>query len=221
MSRRLDPDFLALVTEHEETLLRAARLLTGDWDRAAHLLRDTLVWALGGWEGLADDEVATLRIHQRLIADFLATRPDLATPPPTDALGPPEPAAPAMPAVPAMPGTVAAPAAVDLPDWPEPDAPTDVWDTRGLGLGLGLGLGAGPGGPGAGDEPGAGREASTSDPGGLVAALTELPANERAVVVSRYYLGLSVTEIGEILGVDADEVTIVAARAFATLQYGQ
>lgn len=207
MSRRLDPDFLALVTEHEDTLLRAARLLTGDWDRAEHLLRDTLVWALGGWEGLADDEVAALRIHQRLIADFLATRPDLAAP--TGALDPIRP-----------PHEPAAPGGADPPDWPEPDAPTSIWDVLGRGETPRARERGGPGWPETGDAA-VGREATAPDPDGLVAALEGLPARERAVVVSRYYLGLSVTEIGEILGVDGDEVTIVAARAFAALQVGQ
>jgi len=49
-------------------------------------------------------------------------------------------------------------------------------------------------------------------------ALGRLAAEERAVVVSRYYLGLSVDEIGEILGVGGDEVTVMAARAFASLR---
>jgi hypothetical protein len=47
---------------------------------------------------------------------------------------------------------------------------------------------------------------------GLVASLSTLDPEGRALVVSRYYLGLSAAEIGEILGDDAEEVTIAAAR---------
>jgi hypothetical protein len=46
----------------------------------------------------------------------------------------------------------------------------------------------------------------------LVASLSTLDPEGRALVVSRYYLGLSAAEIGEILGDDAEEVTIAAAR---------
>jgi DNA-directed RNA polymerase specialized sigma24 family protein len=146
MSLRPDPDFLALIAEHEEALLRAARLLTGDWERAEHLLRDTLAWALAGWEVLAAEEVAALRIQQRLIADFLSGQADTEPPP--------------------------APVGAD------------------------------------------GQQA-------LVEALAGLPAEDRAVVVSRYYLGLSAPEIGEILGAEAEQVSAVAARALAVLRRGQ
>jgi RNA polymerase sigma factor (sigma-70 family) len=149
MSRRLDPAFLALVAAHEEALLRAARLLTGDWERAEDLLRNTLAWALAGWEMLTEDEVATLRIQQRLIANFLSSQ--------------------------------AAATAAEPPDNAE----------------------------------------STADRPALVTALSTLPAEDRAVVVSRYYLGLSAAEIGEILGVDAEEVSTAAARALAALPLGQ
>jgi RNA polymerase sigma factor (sigma-70 family) len=148
MSHRLDPAFLALVAAHEEALLRAARLLTGDWERAEELLRNTLAWALAGWEMLTEDEVATLRIQQRLIANFLSRQAATAAEPPDNA-------------------------------------------------------------------------ESTADRPALVTALATLPAEDRAVVVSRYYLGLSAAEIGEILGVDAEEVSTVAARALAALPLGQ
>jgi DNA-directed RNA polymerase specialized sigma24 family protein len=149
MSRRLDPAFLALVAAHEEALLRAARLLTGDWEQAEGLLRDTLAWALAGWEMLLDDEVAALRIQQRLIANFLSSQ---------SAAGEPEPA---------------------------------------------------------------GSAESTADRPALVTALAGLPAEDRAVVVSRYYLELSAPEIGEILGVEAESVSAIAARALAALRWGQ
>jgi RNA polymerase sigma factor (sigma-70 family) len=154
MNPRLDPEFLALVAAHEEALLRAARLLTGGWERAEQLLRDTLAWALDGWEVLVEEDVATLRIQQRLIAGFLSS-----------------------------------PAATERPTI-EPSAT----------------------GPRA--EP-----AGESRPA-LVEALSGLPAEDRAVVVSRYYLGLSAVEIGEILGVDAERVSTVATRALAVLRWG-
>lgn len=144
MSSRLDPDFLALVSAHEEELLRAARLLTGDWDRAEKLLRDTLAWALAGWELLAEDAAAELRIQQRLIADFLSSH------------------------------------------------------------------------AGHGAEPPAPRSPGGRPP--LVDALARLPPDDRAVVVCRYYLGLAPAEIGEILGIEAEEASAAAARALAVLQ---
>jgi DNA-directed RNA polymerase specialized sigma24 family protein len=71
MGTHPDPAFLALVQAHEETLLRAARLLTGDWESAEDLLRDTLAWALAEWPRLAAGDGAPLLVRQRLIADFL------------------------------------------------------------------------------------------------------------------------------------------------------
>jgi DNA-directed RNA polymerase specialized sigma24 family protein len=378
MSRRLDPDFLALVTEHEETLLRAARLLTGDWRAAEHLLRDTLVWAVHGWEEGLPDEVALLRIQQRLIADFLLTRPDLAPPPEPDLPDWPDPGSPGVAgprsapdsavrdqdlierifrrraaappvrsddrdeptevpaagratagrglfepangvgrertdpsadapgqanptealdraAVPAdaagrndptwMLDRAAVPAdaagrddptgglsrgGVDESEEPaaarperrgsfqaasdpagggaepvkrrglfEPrsgssDDPTEVLEfgsaAGGAVLGDTAGRRAGPGWHGAAEHDQlpeadardglAELRRSTVD-GGLVGTLAGMPAEDRAVVVSRYYLGLSVDEIGEILGVGEDEVMFAAARAFATLRLAQ
>jgi RNA polymerase sigma factor (sigma-70 family) len=52
----------------------------------------------------------------------------------------------------------------------------------------------------------------------VVDSLAALDPEERAVLVSRYYLDLSAAEIGEVLGVDADEVGTTAARAIAALR---
>jgi hypothetical protein len=71
MTRDLDPGYLALVSATEGELLRAARLLTGDWAGAETLLRSTLAWALRAWEVLSIDPAARTRLRQRLIATYL------------------------------------------------------------------------------------------------------------------------------------------------------
>jgi hypothetical protein len=68
----LDPAFLELVSAYEDGLLRAARLLTGDWAAGETLLRGTLAWALAGWDVLAADEDPGVRLQQRLVASYLA-----------------------------------------------------------------------------------------------------------------------------------------------------
>ncbi|MEN3361014.1 MAG: hypothetical protein V7637_4996 [Mycobacteriales bacterium] len=268
MSRRLEPDFLALVSEHEETLLRAARLLTGDWERAELLLQDTLAWAHAGWEALSVDEVAALRIQQRLIANYLAGQPgapaigDPATGPepaaeidvvrtdridrtdldrPTTAGRPrsasgPEPtgrpgrsgAGPARAG--AGPGgagsggagrTGAGAAGAGPDDAGRPGAGAVGVSAAGPGRAGRSGAGAAGAGRSGAGAAGAGRGGAAGGRPALVDGLAELSAEDRAVVVSRYYVGLSTTEIGEILGVDADEVAEVAARAYATLRRGQ
>jgi DNA-directed RNA polymerase specialized sigma24 family protein len=239
MSPRLDPDFLALVAAHEEELLRAARLLTGDWERAEKLLRDALAWALAGWELLADDPAAGLRIQQRLIADFLSnetgaradahgdSRAD-AKPPATGAEAGARPDAPAgaewaaasaqadawgdtePPATGAEAG--ARPDAPAGAEWAAAGAQADAWadaEWAAAGAPVDGGTGRGIRGQPAGSRP------------ALVEALAGLPPDDRAVVVSRYYLGLSPAEIGEILGIGADRVSAVAARALAVLRWGQ
>src|ERR1700751_2622251 len=49
------------------------------------------------------------------------------------------------------------------------------------------------------------------------AALARLPPRRREVVVLRYYLGLSETEIATVLGISAGTVKSTAARALAAL----
>jgi DNA-directed RNA polymerase specialized sigma24 family protein len=66
-----DSAFLALVDAHEETLLRAARLLTGDWEQAEDLLQSTLAWMLSAWQTLGGEPAAPLRLRQRLVAAYL------------------------------------------------------------------------------------------------------------------------------------------------------
>lgn len=160
-TRELDPDFLALTRAHEDTLLRAARLLTGDWDAAEGLLRDTLAWALSGWASLGGDAAAPLRLRQRLVQSYLESEP----PPPGE----------------------------------EDEAEGGI--------------------------DGAGTEAGAASPARGPSALTEsvagLPADERAVAVSRYYLGLSTAEIGEVLGVGTEDVAAAAARALTVLRWAR
>jgi len=149
----INPDsaFLALVNAHEETLLRAARLLTGDWERAEDLLQDTLAWTLSAWETLSREPAAPLRVRQRLVAAYLD-------------------------------GDGSAGAEDEEADLDE-EAPV----------------------------PPARRQ--------LVDSLADLEPEDRAVLVSRYYLGLSATEIGEVLGTDAEDVAATAAQALATLRW--
>ncbi len=149
MGTHPDPAFLALVEAHEEVLLRAARLLTGDWQRAEDLLQDTLAWTMSGWETLDAEPGAPLRVRQRLVAGYLEGN-----------------------------GSVAAAEEAD------PD------------------------------------EHGTAPPGRrqLVDSLADLNAEDRAILVSRHYLGLSAAEIGEVLGTDAEDVTTAGAQALAALR---
>jgi DNA-directed RNA polymerase specialized sigma24 family protein len=151
MATHPDPAFLALMQAHEETLLRAARLLTGDWERAEELLQDTLAWTLSAWETLSGERAAPLRVRQRLVAAYL------------DGGG----------------AADAEDAGADLDD--EPSVPP------------------------------ARRQ--------LVDSLADLDAEDRAVLFSRYYLGLSAAEIGDVLGTDAEEVAATAAQALADLRW--
>jgi DNA-directed RNA polymerase specialized sigma24 family protein len=178
MSRDRDPDpaFLALVDAHEEMLLRAARLLTGDWDRAEELLRDTLAWTLTAWQSLGADDAAPLRVRQRLVTTYLETEPG-------------------------------------------PDPATEQSESDGA-----------DGDDGADDEQNGeggeqvgylnGSERPLRRPA-LVDSLAGLAAEDRAVVVSRYYLGLSAGEIGEILGLDAEEISAAAAHALTVLRWAR
>jgi len=72
MRRQPDPAFLAVLRAQQEPLLRAARLLTGDWPAAEQLLRDTLVWAVGAWQSLEASGTAPVRLRQRMISAYLA-----------------------------------------------------------------------------------------------------------------------------------------------------
>jgi DNA-directed RNA polymerase specialized sigma24 family protein len=158
-----DPGFLVLVTAHEDTLLRAARLLTGDWARAEDLLRETLIWALTEWRTLADEGAAPLRVRQRLVAMYLSAD-----------------------------GATADEAVLE-------DAAEGAGSLDGL------------------PRPVYARPPSSAGPM-LVDTLGDLEPEDRAVLVSRYYLGLSAAEIGEVLGVDVWEVEGIAAQAVARVR---
>ena len=67
-----DPAFVSLLRAQQEPLLRAARLLTGDWIEAEDLLRDTFGWALGASLSLAGSGTAPVQVRQRLVARYLA-----------------------------------------------------------------------------------------------------------------------------------------------------
>jgi DNA-directed RNA polymerase specialized sigma24 family protein len=168
MSRTPDSAFLALVDAHEDTLLRAARLLAGDWDRAEDLLRDTLAWTLAAWDSLASQPAAPLRVRQRLVASYLDNQPRYA----------PDPADEDMTAGDSV-----------------RDSATGERVQR-LANGAINGHGSAV----------------------LVTSLAELDAADRAVVISRYYLSLSTIEIGEVLGIEPEEVAAAAARALTILR---
>jgi DNA-directed RNA polymerase specialized sigma24 family protein len=53
----------------------------------------------------------------------------------------------------------------------------------------------------------------------LLDLLAVLSPEDRAVLVSRYYFGLSAAEIGEILGTDARKVATAEGMALATLRW--
>jgi len=161
MARQPDSAFLALVDAHEETLLRAARLLTGDWDRAEALLQDTLAWALAAWDTLSHEPGTPLRLRQRLVAAYLDGGGSAGEGDGDDG---------------------------ERDFGGEPDFGEDV------------------------PVPPAHRQ--------LVDSLAYLNPEDRTILVSRYYLGLSAAEIGEVLGVEAEEVALAAAEALARLRWG-
>jgi RNA polymerase sigma-70 factor, ECF subfamily len=141
MRKNPDPAFASLLHAQQESLLRAARLLTGDWTTAEDLLQDTFAWALRTWRSLAHSGTAPVQVRQQLVARYLAT---------------------------ADPGRQAVPLV-----------------RRGLSFG---------------------------------AALEQLSAKDRAMVVARYYLDLSAAEIAEVLDLDAEDVDASAVRLLATLR---
>lgn len=72
MTRTPPPSFVSLLRGQQESLLRAARLLTGEWAAAEELVRRTLAWALANW-GAIDYEAmpGALLVRQRLISLYL------------------------------------------------------------------------------------------------------------------------------------------------------
>jgi DNA-directed RNA polymerase specialized sigma24 family protein len=78
MSRTPPTAFVSLLQAQQEGLVRAARLLTGDWERAEDLLQLTMAWALANWGTFEEDGTpAALVVRLRLVALFLAgSEPD-------------------------------------------------------------------------------------------------------------------------------------------------
>ena len=77
MAREPDPRFLYLVEDHGGVLLRAARLLCGDWARAEDLLQQALARALIRWDPRRPDLEAVLGVQQELVATYLDELPEL------------------------------------------------------------------------------------------------------------------------------------------------
>jgi DNA-directed RNA polymerase specialized sigma24 family protein len=196
------PSFLALVRDQEDTLLRAARLLTGDWQDAEDLLRDTLAWALSAWESLGETGTARLRVRQRLVAGFLER---------------------------GLAARAAEDGAEDE-DWVEDDDAADADDPATVDERPATADPSAPTGwPASYNPPPAGPSRVEAGDGlpsvlvppprGIVSSLAALDPEDRAVVVSRYYLGLSAGEISEVLGIDAEQVTVKAVRTLAGLRW--
>ncbi len=269
------PSFLALVRDQEDTLLRAARLLTGDWQDAEELLRDTLAWALSAWESLGETGTAALLVRQRLVAGFLerelaareaddsaddevwteaddstaaddradaadstaaddwvndwaaaADRADAADSTAADdwvndwaAADDRADAADSTAADDWVNDWAAAADRADAGeriapgDWPAPDDATTPSDWAGA---KDRTLSTSPGRVEPdGEQPGG----LIPPPRGIVSSLAALDPKDRAIVVSRYYLGLSAREISEALGVDAEQATVRAVRTLAGLRW--
>ncbi|HEY9388385.1 MAG TPA: sigma factor [Mycobacteriales bacterium] len=77
MGREPDPRFLYLVEDHGGMLLRAARLLCGDWARAEDLLQQTLARALIRWDRRRPDLEVVLGVQRELVATYLDELPEL------------------------------------------------------------------------------------------------------------------------------------------------
>ncbi len=185
MSQTLTATYGALVRAHHDTLLRAARLLTGDWRRAESLLRETLAWTLNAWQVLGNEGGAPLRVRQQLVASYLER---------AQARGP---------------GSGWS-RSVDRLAGTADRAPTAAVRANG----------AGPAEPGRPDgRRTAGPDGRPVRVAGLLDALSSLQPRDRAVVVSRHYLGLSAAEIGEALGLASADVSATAERALDALQW--
>jgi DNA-directed RNA polymerase specialized sigma24 family protein len=62
-----DGSFEAFVDEHGERLVRAARLLTGDWHSAEDLAQESLVRLYACWPGLRDQAAAYAYVHRTMV----------------------------------------------------------------------------------------------------------------------------------------------------------
>jgi len=206
MRKNPDPAFVSLLRAQQESLLRAARLLTGDWATAEDLLQDTFAWALGTWQSLAGSGTAPLRVRQRMVSVYLAASDAAAAEQDEQDAGDEE---------------YDGDPDEDLDADPADDPAADDPDGGGGGGYAGDEPGSGGTWSGAadwGDEPTVAQQAPES--ASLVAGLRVLSPEDRAIVVSRYYLGLSAAEIGEVLDIDAEDVDATAVSILASLRRG-
>jgi DNA-directed RNA polymerase specialized sigma24 family protein len=67
-----DSAFVALTDSERKTLLRAARLLTGDWAAANQLMDETVGWALTERPPLTGNRGAGVRVRQRMVSAYVA-----------------------------------------------------------------------------------------------------------------------------------------------------
>ena len=190
--------FVSLARAQQDSLLRAGRLLTGDWEAAEELLRKTLAWALANWDVIEEAQMpAALAVRQRIIELYLAEQrieEDYEQDEEGGAVGP----------------------AGVRDTGPEPAGRPEPTGLAGPGPGTGLrreGLGEWH------DE-----ETATIH-GPLPAAsfletLAVLTPESRGIVVARYYLSLSAAEIGTVADIDAEDVDEAAVSILAALRRG-
>lgn len=77
MAREPDARFRYLVEDHGDVLLRAARLLCGDWAQAEDLLQRTLARTLIRWEPRRSSDEAAVGVRLELISTYLDELPEL------------------------------------------------------------------------------------------------------------------------------------------------
>ena len=192
--------FVSLARAQQDSLLRAGRLLTGDWEAAEELLRKTLAWALANWDVIEEAQMpAALAVRQRIIELYLTEQrieEDYEQDEDDDEEG----------------GAVG-PAGV--PDaGPGPAGRQEA--TPGLGPGTGL----------PGEGLGEWHDEETAiihgplPPASFLETLAVLTPESRGIVVARYYLSLSAAEIGTVADIDAEDVDEAAVSILAALRRG-
>lgn len=82
MTREPDVRFLHLVEDYGDILLRAARLLCGDWAQAEDLLQRALARTLIRWDPRHSDSEAAAGAQLELVATYLDELPELDSEPP-------------------------------------------------------------------------------------------------------------------------------------------
>ena len=194
--------FVSLARAQQDSLLRAGRLLTGDWETAEELLRKTLAWALANWDVIEDAQMpAALAVRQRIIELYLAEQrieEDYEQDEDEDEEG----------------GAVG-PAGV--PDaGPGPAGRQEATGLADPGPGTGL--------PGEGFGEWHDEETATIHgplpPASFLETLAVLTPESRGIVVARYYLSLSAAEIGTVADIDAEDVNEAAVSILAVLRRG-